>query len=238
MQPHQNVEENLGDALGDALTNGWYTAGKGLSLVVLKLFSSNILALTHHRFGTRFLTWGTLWWNIAIMGIGWVAANGIGRTIFGFQMLAVIAAFIYHIFESKSNLWNAGKGQRRRHSLYLGDSMLWPLYQRLLMALNLENSFWGRISGYGFVKWFESGLWLILGFLLMPLGLVSNGIFLMMNGASLFGLIQHGERMDMRRKQQLWDAENESEEITHVQESPQPQDSNRVARRVPAQTFR
>lgn len=227
MSHHRNQEEFLGDTIGDAFTDGWYSAGKGLRIIMLKMFSTSSLALMHHRFGTAFITWSTLYWNVFLMGIFTLLSHGVSRTIFKYHMILVIAAFIYHIFESRSNLRNHKKG-KRRHSLFLGDSMLWVPFQKLLSALK-ANSVLDKLSEYHFVKWIEPGFCVLIGFLLIGFGLASNGFFLLISGLSILQLIRHSEKMDFRAKQELWDAREEGQ-VLEVDEPPRQQGANRATR--------
>lgn len=229
MSNPRNIEEGLGDHLNDALTNGWYSASKGLSKVIMKVFASNALSLMHHRFGTYFLTWGTLRWNMAIMFFFWLAANGVGKTILSFQILIVAAAFVYHIFESKNNLQKASKGNRR-HSLYIGDSFLWGWYVRLVHATGMQDSFFGKVTGNGFVKYGQTLLFVLLGFVFIALGLPANGFLFIMGGASVFALFRDIEKEELKIKQQVWDAQGESEEIQEAQSPNVQSRPNRVTR--------
>ncbi len=223
MLPHRNNEESLGDTIGDALTGGWYTTGKGLSLVLVKLFCANIFSLLHRRFGSHFITVSTIWWNILLTGIFWLAANSTGRVLFKWHILLMAAASLWHVYESNRNL-RRPLGQRR-HSLFIGESLLWVPFARLVYLLKLDGLL-ANMTENGFQKYVESLLCIVVGLVLSSLGLFANGFFFMLCGASIFRLHLNIERHDRLNRQKIWDAEHGSGAIEEAQAPPRP--SNKV----------
>ncbi len=233
-QHNRNQEEIVGDALADGLTGGWYSAGKGLSMMMAKLFAANTYSLLHHRFGTRFITVSTVWWNLFFMGIFYFAAGDTGgRVLFKYHMMLVVGACIYHMVEARRNLRSERKG-KRRHSLFIGESLFVVPVARLIVALKLENAPVLRLlTDYGFQKYVEPGFCFLLGIALTACGLPANGFFLMLCGVSMFRLFTGIEKANADAKQQLWDAQHEGEELEEAQEEPGRQARpNRVRRPV------
>lgn len=224
MQLPRNNEEAMGDAILDQISGGRYTVAKGFGMVFTKLFSINALALLHHRFGSHFITISTVFWNVAVMGIALLMSSGDSRTVFKIQFWVTIAACIYHLIEARGNLRSYAKG-KRRHSLAVGESLLWKPFCKLTNALKI-----GSPSDYGFQKYVEPALCLVLALIFFLAGFHTSAFFFFMGASASFALYRNIEDTHFRRKQEMWDAGQEGEIIEEAQQPTQP--ANRVARPV------
>ena len=70
-----NPEHWAGEVLGDAITGGYYTLARNVSLVLTKILAAIGLVLLRHRFGKHFITLGTLFWSGSLVGILYLLAG-------------------------------------------------------------------------------------------------------------------------------------------------------------------
>lgn len=215
--------------MANALTGGYYGFFQSISLFITKIFAAMGVGLLRHRFGVHFITLGTLFWSGMILGVLHLVAAGAEATLFLIQLYLTIAVYLYHILEARWNL-RRGKPGSGRHSLETGTSLFWPLYARLIIRLNLQNSILGRVTLWSFHKWIEPGLLGVQGFILMAMGFGYFGFFLILTGLAVFKLALVLEGEYYKTKQRMIDAGEGSQIIESVQNVPRPAAGRRPTR--------
>lgn len=223
-----NPEHWAGEVLGDAITGGYYTLARNVSLVLTKILAAIGLVLLRHRFGKHFITLGTLFWSGGLVGILYLLA-GVSASLY-LGLLGILTTLgLYHIWEARRNL-RRGRPEAARHSLDWGTSLFWPLYVRLLYRMKLENSFLGNLTEFGFQKWIEPALLGLIGLVFLALGFDGFGFLLLLSSGSIFKLALFVQRDYYNMKQRMIDAGQGSQMMETMQETPT-QPANRVMAR-------
>ena len=228
-----NPEHWVEDTMANALTGGYYGFFQSISLFITKLFAAMGVGLLRHRFGVHFITLGTLFWSGSILGVLYLATAGAEATLFLIQFYLTVAAYLYHILEAQWNL-RRGKPGTGRHSREAGTSLFWPLYVKLVVRLNLQDTFLGRVTTWSFNKWIEPAFLGIQGFILLAMGFATFGFFMMLTGAAVFKMALAIERDYYKTKQRMIDAGEGSQIIETIQDAPRQAASRnptRVAKR-------
>lgn len=220
------------EVIGHAVMGRNYHLYRGISVVMTKIMASCTIVLLRHRFGTDFITMGTLFWCLMLLGIMYLVAGPGSAALFAIQAGLVAAASIWHILESRRNLRRRAMTEPR-HSMDSGTSLLaWP-FGWIIDRLRLGNVFPFRaMTVFGFQKWMEPGLLLLLALVCFALNCASFGFMLMLSASSLFRMALWVERDYYRMKQQAIDAGEYGQILETIQDAPRPTVANRVVSRA------
>lgn len=217
----KNPEHAASEAIGNAVTGGYLGLSRGISIIMTKVFAACLLVFIRRQFGVNFITFSTIFWGVLSMAIPRIVADKGSALLLQWQIYFFIGIAIYHIYEARTNLKRGG-AKHVRHSLDAGRSMLWVPFVRLVHQFKLQGHLPPNFSEFHFQKWVEPALAFIVGLIFLALDFDQFGTLLIFSGIAVFGLARIIERNMYEMKQKLWDAGEKSDEVTLMQENPQP----------------